>query len=102
MPTIVFKKEEFLKQIGEIIGEDEYVIYSSDVHGTVSAPTKKTPAKLIPFAFNKSAFGDQESINDIMRRAKLGGLVIMHFDDLSPEMQDKINKEENEEEKTEG
>lgn len=93
MATIVFNKKEFLEKIAEFIDDDEYVIFSTDVCGTVSAPSKKVPAKLIPFAFSKGAFASKDSISDLMR-TKLGGMVIMKLEQIDESMRKEIENEQ--------
>lgn len=94
MATIVFNKKEFLEKIADFIGDDEFVIFSNDVCGHVSAPTKKVPAKLISFAFSKGAFDSKDSIADLMK-AKLGGMVILKFEQLDEGMRKEIEDERN-------
>ena len=92
MGTIVFNKKEFLKQIAEIIDDEEYVVFTNDVHGTIKSDTKKTPAKRVPFAFGVGAFDKKGSVEDILN-SKLGAMVILGIDKLDEKFRKGIEEE---------
>lgn len=65
MPTIHYTKKQFIKEMSNFIQDDEHIIVSTDVEGSVELK-KKRGIKQIPFAFAVDAFEKQDSIGDLL------------------------------------
>jgi len=74
MPTIHYTKKQFIKEMSKLIQDDEHIIVSTDVEGSVEVK-KKRGVKQIPFVFAVDAFEKQDSIGDLLK-SKLFSAVI--------------------------
>lgn len=74
MPTIHYTKKQFIKEMSKLIQDDEHIIVSTDVEGSVEVK-KKRGVKQIPFVFAVDAFEKQDSIGDLLK-AKLFSAII--------------------------
>lgn len=75
MPTIHYTKKQFIKNLSDLIGDDEHVILTNEIDGTIEA-LKKKKVKRVPFVFASDAFESQDSIGDLLK-SKMLAVVIM-------------------------
>ena len=66
MPTIHYTKKQFLKDMSELIGDNEHILVTTEVDGTLEA-LKKKKIKRIPFAFASDAFEKEDTLGDLLK-----------------------------------
>jgi hypothetical protein len=60
--TLVFTKKEFLDNLKELIKDDEIILSTQNIIGSIELKKKH---KVVPFAFLAEAFKEKEGIGDI-------------------------------------
>lgn len=60
--TLVFTKKEFIDNLKELIDDDEIILATQNIEGTLEVKKKK---KIIPFGFVASAFKQPDGVGDI-------------------------------------
>ena len=87
--TLVFDKKLFLEQMGKLVEDDEFVIFSNILYGNMTAASKKIAAKRIGIAFAGSVFKVPETIGDLLN-SKVAGIIVCKKSRLSDDMQKQI------------
>lgn len=87
MPTIHYTKKEFLKQLDNLIGDNEHIIFTNEVDGSVEL-TKKKKLKKIPFVFASDAFAKSNTVSDILNM-KLSSFLIVDDKDVADQFKHK-------------
>ena len=66
MPTYHYSKKRFIEEMQNLIKDDEHVILTNDIEGTVEA-LKRKKTKRVPFSFSSDAFEREDSIGDLLK-----------------------------------
>jgi hypothetical protein len=74
MPTIHYSKKQFLKDMSDLIGDNEHILVTTEVDGTLEV-LKKKKIKRIPFAFATDAFEKEKTIGDLLK-SKMFAVVV--------------------------
>lgn len=74
MATMHFTKKEFIAELEKTIKDDEHIILSNDIDGSIQV-NKKRKFKQIPFAFACDAFAQPDHVSDLFGIGHLGGIV---------------------------
>lgn len=75
MAAIHYTKKEFIKMIGELIEEDEHIIVSNEIDGTLEV-LKKRKIRRIPFCMPNDAFKNEDGLKDMMYSRLLGVAIV--------------------------
>ena len=71
----ILSKKNFIKQLNELIKDDEAVILSTIKQGRISGATKKR-LKSVEIAFNNDCFKNPETVSDLMG-SFVSGLILL-------------------------
>jgi predicted nucleic acid-binding protein len=83
--TVVYSKKVFLKVMEELLKDDEFVVISNIIDGSISAGTKKKYLR-VSVGFNQYSFIHPNSIVDVMN-SKVFGLIVCKKELLAKELQ---------------
>lgn len=75
--TYVLSKEEFIELMNKSIKSSEMVVFSTILHGNLTACSKKINAKRMSIAFAGDAFKKPDTISDILGSI-VGGILIIN------------------------
>lgn len=79
MPTIHYTKKKFLEELDKLIQDDEHIILTNEVDGTIGL-AKKKKLKKIPFVFASDAFAKQDTVSDLLNMTLVSFIIAEDVD----------------------
>ena len=73
MPTFVLTKKQLIETIDKSIGDEDVVVLTSEIYGSLYAASKRIPLVRVPMAFAGDAFKTPEGLNNSVGKGQLFG-----------------------------